>query len=128
MKPFASDDESALAQEAKAILDYRIRMIESTIQRGRNIPDERRAELLTMVAGLKSEIKSLAETHHEEALSITRFADASTHEVSRAQKNPQLAETALHGLRLSIQGFEDSHPVLVGMVGRFATMLSNMGI
>jgi hypothetical protein len=128
MKPFVSEDESSLAQESRAILDYRIGIIESTIQRTRNIPDDRRAELLTMVAGLKSEIKTLSETHHEEASSITRFADASAHEASRAQKNPQLAETALHGLRVSIQGLEDSHPVLVGMVSRFATALSNMGL
>ena len=123
-----SKDESSLAQESRAILDYRIGIIEATIQRTANIPDDRRAELLTMVAGLKSEIKILSETHHEEASSITRFADAWAHESSRSRKNPQLAETALHGLRLSIQGFEDSHPVLVGMVSRFATTLSNMGI
>ena len=29
---------------------------------------------------------------------------------------------------LSIQGLEDSHPVLVGTVNRFATALSNMGL
>ena len=123
-----SDDESSLAQESRAILDYRIGIIESSIQRTPNIPDDRRAELLTMVAGLKSEIKTLSETHHEEASSITRFAEASAHEAYRSQKNPLLADTALHGLRLFIQGFEDSHPALFGTVNRFATALSNMGL
>jgi hypothetical protein len=122
------EDESSLAQESSAILDYRIGIIESTIQTARNIPHDRRADLLTMVAGLKSELANLSKTHHEEAASITRFADASAHEASRSRKNPQLADTALNGLRLSIQGLEESHPTTVGIVNRFATALSNMGL
>ena len=110
------------------MIENRIGIIQSTIETARNIPSETKTELLKLVAGLKSEIETLSETHHEEASSITRFADASAHEASRAQKNPQLAETALHGLRVSVQGLEDSHPVLVGMVSRFATALSNMGL
>jgi hypothetical protein len=121
-------DDSSLAQESSAILDYRIGIIESTIETARNIPRERRDELLAMLAGLKSELTNLSKTHHEEAASITRFADASAHEASRSKKNENLADTALHGLRVSIQGLEKSHPVLVGAVNRFATALSNMGL
>jgi hypothetical protein len=110
------------------MIENQIATIRSTIETARNIPSETKAELLKLVAGLKLEIETLSETHHEEASSITRFADASAHEASRAQKNPQLAETALHGLRLSIQGFEESHPELFRRVSRFATMLSNMGL
>jgi hypothetical protein len=110
------------------MIENRIATIQSTIETAGNIPTETKAELLQLVAGLKLEIETLSETHHEDASSITRFADASAHEASRAQKNPQLAETALHGLRLSIQGFEDSHPGLVRTVSRFATTLSNMGL
>lgn len=122
------EEESSLAKESSAILDYRIGVIQTSIETAKSIPDHTRDELLKLVAGLKSELAILSETHHEAASSITRFADASAHEASRSQKNPQLAETALHGLRVSIQGFEDSHPVLVGTVSRFATALSNMGI
>ena len=121
-------DESSLAQESSAILDYRIGIIESTIEAARNIPIERKEELLAMIAGLKSELINLSKTHHEEAASITRFADASAHEASRTRKNRKLADTALSGLRVSIHGLEDSHPVLVGAVNRFATALSNMGL
>ena len=110
------------------MIENQIATIRSTIETAGNIPSETKTEILKLVAGLKSEIETLSETHHEDASSITRFADASAHEASRSQKNPQLAETALRGLRLSIQGFEDSHPMLVGMVSRFATALSNMGI
>ncbi len=121
------DDESAV-QESSAILDYRIGIIETTIRTAENIPSHRRSELLAMVAGLKSELDNLSKTHHEEAASITRFADASAHEVSRSRKNPELADTALTGLRGSIQGLEDSHPVLVNAVNSFANALSNMGL
>lgn len=122
------EDESSLEEESTAIVDRRIGIIESTIQKARNIPTERRDELLAMVAGLKSELTNLSKTHHEEAASITRFADASAHEASRAGKNPKLADTALSGLRTSIEGLEDSHPLLVGAINRFATALSNMGL
>jgi hypothetical protein len=122
------EDKSSLAQESSAILDYRIGIIEATIQRARNIPSDRRSELLAMVAGLKSELINLSKIHHEEAASITRFADVSAHEASRSRKNPKLADTALNGLRVSVEGLEDSHPVLVAAVNRFATALSNMGL
>lgn len=110
------------------MIENRIGIIQSTIEPARNIPSDTKTELLKLVAGLRSEIETLSETHHEEASSITRFADASAHEASRLEKNPQLADTALHGLRLSIQGLEESHPVIVRIVSRFATTLSNMGI
>ena len=110
------------------MINDRIHAIQSTIERAGNIPDERKAELLQMMAGLQSEIGALSQTHHDEASSITRFADASAHEAVRTEKNPQLAETALQGLRASVEGFEATHPELVGVVGRFATALSNMGL
>lgn len=110
------------------MIESRIEQIQSTIETSASIPDPAKSELLALVAGLKSEIKSLSETHQDEASSITRFADASTHEVARSQKNPQLTETALDGLRASIQGLEESHPTLVAAVNRFATALSNMGL
>lgn len=110
------------------MIEDRIKAIESTLEHAQNIPANRKAELLKLVSELKSEVRKLAETHRDEASSITRFADASTHEVARPQKNTQLADTALHGLRLSIQGLEESHPGIVAIVSRFATALSNMGL
>jgi hypothetical protein len=105
------------------MIENRIELIQSTIETARNIPSEAKGGLLQQVAGLKSEIKTLSESHPEEASSIAHFAEAAAHEVSRSRRNPQLVETALHGLGVSIQGLEDSHPVLVGMVSRFATTL-----
>ena len=110
------------------MIEQRIEVIESTIQSSGNIPADAKAELLALVAGLRSEITALSATHEEEASSITRFADVSAHEAARSQKNPQLAETALDGLLASIEGLEESHPKLVATVNRFATALSNMGL
>ncbi len=94
----------------------------------RNIPDDRKGELLKLVRELKAEVCKLATTHEDEASSITCFAQVSAHEVSRSQKNAELSKTALHGLRLSAQGLEESHPVVVGIVNSFATALSNLGL
>lgn len=110
------------------MIDSRIAEIQSTIESAPNIPGDRKQQLLKLVSELKAEVRSLAETHHEEASSIARFADASAHEAGRAAANPQLADTALQGLRQSIEGLEESHPVIVGIVNRFATALSNMGL
>lgn len=110
------------------MIEDRIELIQSTIEAARNIPGTTKADLLEQVATLRSEIKALAESHPEEASSITHFAGAAAHEASRSRRNPQLAEAALHGLSASIQELEETHPVLVGMVNRFATALSNMGL
>jgi hypothetical protein len=110
------------------MIEDRIQVIQSTLEQAQNIPSNRKAELLKLLSDLETEVSKLAETHQEQASSITRFADASTAEISRTQKNPQLSVTALHGLRLSIQGLEESHPTVVATVGRFAAALSNMGL
>ena len=110
------------------MIEERIQKIEATIEGSNKLPTETKTELLALVAGLKSEIQTLSETHHEEASSITQYADASAHEAARSEKDPQLADTALQELRASIEGLEQSHPTLVAAVNRFATALSNMGI
>jgi len=98
------------------------------IESAHKIPGQTKSELLGQVAALKSEIETLANSHPDEAASITHFAGAAAHEAARSSRNPRLAETALEGLGLSVQGLEDSHPVLFGAVSRFATALSNMGL
>jgi hypothetical protein len=110
------------------MIENRIAAIESTLLQSRSIPEDHKAELLKLVAELKAEVQNLAQTHQDEASSITCFAEASAHEVSRSHKDAQLAGTALQGLHLSVRGLEESHPVIVGIVNRFATALSNMGL
>ena len=110
------------------MIEERIQLSQSTIEAAPKIPDQTESELLRQVAALRSEIETLAESHPEEAASITHFAGAAAHEAARSSKNPRLAETAFEGLELSIVGLEDSHPIPAGTVNRFATTLSNMGL
>src|SRR6188472_600734 len=125
--PEQRDDETTEGGQ-RSLVEDRIALIQSRIESAANIPGVTKADLLKLVDALKSELATLSETHSDEASSITRFAEASAHESARPQKNPQLAETALNGLRISIEGLEESHPLLVATVSRFANALSNMGI
>ncbi|MEA3208396.1 MAG: hypothetical protein QOE70_1453 [Chthoniobacter sp.] len=110
------------------MIQDRIDKIEATVNAAVNLPGETRAELLKLLSELKSEVAPLTATHDEDARSITGFADASVHEATRSAKKPALNEAALKGLTASVEGLEESHPRLVEIVGRIATMLSNMGI
>jgi hypothetical protein len=110
------------------MIEERIQNIESKVQATRNIPEETKAELLSLLEGLKSEVSALAKTHGDDARSIARFADVSAHEATRAQRKPALIEASLSGLTSSVEGLEAEHPKVVQIVNRLATILSNMGI
>jgi chromosome segregation ATPase len=110
------------------MIKNRIEAIRATIESAQNIPEERKTELLNLLAELTSEIQTLAQTHDDKASSIASLAEASAQEASRSEKNPHLADRTIHQLRGSIEGLEESHPVIVGIVNRFATALSNMGL
>src|SRR6476660_2259616 len=102
--------------------------IESRLKTADSIPDERRRELLELVAVLKSEVGALSKTPKEEAESIAECAKLSTQEATRTEQNPQLVKLSLEGLNSSVQGFEQSHPRLVQIVGAVTNTLSNLGI
>ena len=70
-----------------------------------------------------------AASHHgENPQSIAEFAKLSTQEATRTEQNPQLLKLSLEGLNSSVQGFEQSHPRLVQIVGAVTNTLSNLGI
>jgi len=102
--------------------------IEEKIGQLDSMEKDNRAQLLTLLAALKTEIEELAKTRREDAESILGFATVSTHETMRQDKNPQLVKLSLEGLASSVKGFETSHPTLVGTVNRICVMLSNIGI
>jgi Domain of unknown function (DUF4404) len=110
------------------MIEEHIQNIESKVRANRNIPEDTKAELLSLLEGLKSEVSALAETHSEDARSIARFVDASAQEATREQKKPALIEASLTGLTSSVEGLEAEHPKVVQIVNRLATILSNMGI
>lgn len=92
------------------------------------VKDDSKAELLTLLGTLKSEVAELSKTHGEEAQSIAGFTQVSTHEATREEPNPELVKHSLDGLSASVSGFEKSHPQLVAIVNRICTTLSNLGI
>ncbi|PAW78463.1 MAG: hypothetical protein B9S33_19705 [Pedosphaera sp. Tous-C6FEB] len=90
--------------------------------------EEAKAELLTLLSTLKSEVAELSKTHGDEAQSIAGFTQVSAHEATREEPNPELVKHSLDGLSASVEGFEESHPQLVAIVNRICTTLSNLGI
>jgi len=113
----------------------RMHMIEDTLAKiearlGKTgvLTKEQRAELLGLLSTLKIEIEEFSKTHSEQAQSITAFTQASTHEATRLQRDPQLLQLSLEGLSASVQGFETSHPKLVEIVNAISLMLSNSGV
>ena len=105
-----------------------ISKIEERIRVAGKMDDAQRADLLKLLAELKSEMTTLASTHVDDARSIAGFTDVSTHEATRAQPKPELVEQSLEGLAASVRGFEESHPRLVQLVNSISTTLSNLGI
>ncbi len=105
-----------------------IQKLEAKLSGNAGIKPENKTELLGLLGQLKGEINSLAETDSEGAQTVAGFAEVSTHEATRAQRDPELVELSVKGLSRSVTSFEESHPQLVAVVNRIATTLSNMGI
>ena len=102
--------------------------IEARIQNAEAISDERRQELLQLLATLKSEVAQLSKTHSDQAQSIAGFTALSAHEATRSEQDPQLLKLSLQGLGSSVGGFERSHPKLVQIVNAISNTLANLGI
>ena len=105
-----------------------IEKIEARLRENVSLKEENRLELLALLEKLRSEVGELARTNADQASSITGFAALSTHEATREEKNPQLAELSRRGLQSSVEGFEESHPRLVQVVNAISNALANLGI
>jgi hypothetical protein len=105
-----------------------ITKIEAKLQQSTAVAPENRQELLDLLAQLKSEIGTLAQSDARQAAAIAGHTELSTREAISAERNPELLESSLKDLSASVQGFESSHPRLVEVVNRIATTLSNLGI
>jgi queuine/archaeosine tRNA-ribosyltransferase len=99
--------------------------IEAKLENTGSLNEQTRSELKALLAVLKTEMTKIDADH---AQSIAGFAQASTHEAIRDEKNPELLKLSLEGLSTSVDGFEKSHPKLVEIVNRICTALSNIGI
>ena len=105
-----------------------INKIEARVKETQSLPDEKKRELLNLLSTLKTEVSEFSKTHPEHLQSISGFAEVSIHEAIRQEKNPQLLNLSLQGLSTSAQGFESSHPKLVGIVNSLCHALSNIGV
>jgi hypothetical protein len=84
--------------------------------------------LLKLLGELKSQIGALSQTDQEQAQSIAGFTEVSAHEATREEKNPKSLKHSILGLESSVKNLEGSHPQLVAVVNRIASVLANMGI
>ena len=110
------------------MIEDTIEKIQARLESADAIKDERRQELLQLLARLKSEVADLSKTHGEQAESIAGFTEVSTREATRTEQNPQLLQLSLQGLKSSVQELEESHPRLVQVVNAISNTLSNLGI
>lgn len=110
------------------MIQDRLEKIEEKLKQSKTVKESDKTELLTLLATLRTEVAELSQTHQEHAQSIVGFAELSTHEATRREKSPVLFNLSLEGLASSVQGFEISHPRLVGVINSFCTMLANSGI
>lgn len=110
------------------MIEDTIGKIETRIQGAETIREERRRELLQLLATLKAEVGALSRTHVEQAESIAGFTELSAHEATRARQDPELLKLSLAGLGSSVAGIEESHPRLVEIVNALSSTLSNLGI
>jgi hypothetical protein len=113
---------------SQRMIEDTVGKIEAQVRQSESISNERKGELLKLLATLKSEVSNLSKTHGEQAESIAGFTAVSAHEATRAQQNPELLQLSLKGMSSSVDGFEKSHPQLVQIVNAISQMLSNLGI
>jgi len=115
-------------REVNIVIQETITQIEERIKKAKSLNDAKKRELLNLLSILKIEVSELSKTHAEHTQSITGFTEVSIHEAMREEKNPQLLKLSLQGLSTSVEGFESSHPKLVGIVNSICLTLSNIGI
>ncbi len=102
--------------------------IEDKIRGNADLPESAKAELLELLAALKTDISAVPEEETEHMESMAGFMEQSTHEAMRKKRNQTLLKLAIDGLTASVGEFEKSHPDLVKNVNYIATELANMGI
>jgi prefoldin subunit 5 len=108
--------------------DERIQKIKSAVESADHISPEKKAELLDVLAKLKPAIAKVAQTHEEDAQSISRFVEASAHEVATKRERPESVERVLQKLKQTVEKFEASHPELTAFVAEYSAVLSGLGI
>jgi hypothetical protein len=110
------------------MLEDTVKKMEDAIRKIDSVKGRDKAELLSLLSALKTEVGRLSETDQEQAHSIASLAELAAHEATRQGRSPALLKHSVEGLALSSEGFEASHPKLVGIVNELCTMLARIGI
>jgi prefoldin subunit 5 len=108
--------------------DDRIQKIKSAVESADHISPEKKTELLGVLAKLKPAIAKVAQTHEADAQTISRFVEASAHEVAIKKERPESVEKVLQKLKQTVEKFEASHPELTAFVTEYSAVLSSLGI
>jgi prefoldin subunit 5 len=108
--------------------DEQIEKTKSAIAAADHIPPDKKAELLELLGKLEPAIEKVAQTHEGEAERISRFVEASAHEVASRKERPESLERVLHKLKQTVEKFEASHPDLTAFVTEYSAVLSGLGI
>ena len=93
------------------MIDDTVSKIEAQVRGVESLSPERKAELLKLLGTLKTEVSALSKTNAEDAQSIAKFTEVSALEATRTEQNQKLKELSLAGLKSSVEGFEESHPI-----------------
>ena len=110
------------------MIDDTLRKMEQRLDAAKAMKSEDREALRDLLAELKVEVEQLSGDEAEQADSIAGFAEASAREAVREQQDPALFDTAITGLKQSVERFEVSHPSLTGVVNRICHALADLGI
>jgi hypothetical protein len=105
-----------------------ISKIEERLRTSDTLSDQTRQELVGLLATLKNEVTELSKTDAEQANRIAGYAETSAAAAIQRDRDPEDLKSSLDSFSTSVEGFETSHPGLVQIVNRIATMLSNLGI
>lgn len=108
--------------------DPQIEKIQSAVESAEHIPDDKKAELLGLLSKLQPAIAKASEIHQDHAENVARLIEASAHEVTRIEKEPESIRKLLRELEQSVEKFEASHPELVALVTKYTAFLSAVGI
>jgi Domain of unknown function (DUF4404) len=115
-------------QALPVMISETLSQIEARVRQTGSLTEDNKAELLTLLAALRTEIGDLARTKSDEAHRIAAIARNSTEAATHDQTNPELVKQSLDQLASAVSEFEESHPRLVEVVNRMATMLAGSGI
>ena len=80
--------------------EQRIEKSKAAVEAADHIPAEKKAELLESLAKLKPAITEVSQTHKEDAQSIARLLEASTHEATRKEKRAGALKKVLDELKV----------------------------